>query len=118
MDIEQFLDKVANETNTITFEETMNVIDDFYDFSPVAFQNGKAHNDAGQNNGSCKIFAFAQLHSLSQSQTLGLFGRFYREDVLQNPLGDDHQNIRNFIEHGWDGVIFSQPALVLSTRKK
>jgi hypothetical protein len=26
--------------------------------------------------------------------------------VLKNPDGTDHQNIRNFMKHGWDGVRF------------
>lgn len=28
------------------------------------------------------------------------------QDVLENPDGDDHANIRNFISGGWDGVDF------------
>jgi len=34
---------------------------------------------------------FAQLQQLSQAETLACFGKYYREDVLQNPEGDDHQ---------------------------
>ena len=49
--------------------------------------------------------------NLSQEQTLTLFGEFYREDVLKNPDGTDHQNIRNFIEFGWDGISFDGEAL-------
>jgi hypothetical protein len=32
-------------------------------------------------------------------------------DVLKNPNGTDHQNIRNFIEFGWDGISFDGEAL-------
>ena len=42
----------------------------------------------------------------AEADTLQLFGRFYREDVLKNPSGDDHGNIRNFMKSGWDGVAF------------
>jgi hypothetical protein len=28
---------------------------------------------------------------------LDCFGKFYREDVLQNPKADDHMNIRTFM---------------------
>jgi len=41
------------------------------------------------------------------------FGRFYREDVLGNPEGNDHANIRNFMESGWGGVKFDSPALTI-----
>ncbi len=34
------------------------------------------------------------------------------ENVLQNPDGEDHQNIRNFMQTGWDGVVFSRNALI------
>ena len=56
-------------------------------------------------------FSFAKQINLSKEQTLTLFGEFYREDVLNNPNGTDHQNIRNFIESGWDGISFDGEAL-------
>ncbi len=107
MDIEDFVQQLDKTPTEITFEQTMAVIDDHYDFTPVAFRNGKLDNLAGSNNGSCKIFAFAHLNQLSVQQTLTCFGQFYREDVLGDPQGNDHQNIRNFIHFGWDGVKFT-----------
>ena len=77
-----------------------------YDFTPTAFQNGEQINAAGENNGSCKILAFALLHQLSEPQTLQLFGDFYRLEVLPDVKGTNHANIRNFIRTGWDGVAF------------
>ena len=41
------------------------MIDALYDFTPSAFDNGEVHNAAGQNNGSCRILAFAQAQGLS-----------------------------------------------------
>ena len=38
--------------------------------------------------------------------SLQLWGQYYR-DVLATPDKDDHQNIRNFMKYGWDGVDFS-----------
>ena len=32
-----------------------------------------------------------------------LFGEHYRS-VKENPEGDDHQNIRNFMKYGWEGT--------------
>lgn len=95
----------------IQFKEVIAFIDEHYDFTPTKFINGNTVNEAGQNNGSCKIFSFAQLNDLSKEETLNLFGEFYREDVLKNPDGTDHQNIRNFMESGWEGVSFEGKAL-------
>ena len=102
------LEKSAGE---IQFNDVIAYIDEHYDFTPTKFTNGNTINEADQNNGSCKIFSFAKLNDLSKEDTLNLFGAFYREDVLQNPEGTDHQNIRNFIEYGWDGVSFEGEAL-------
>lgn len=95
----------------VTFKDTMSTIDQEYDFTETKFVNGSQINEAGTNNGSCKIFAFAMLHELSQKETLSLFGDYYRKDVLENPLANDHQNIRQFIEHGWNSVKFESIAL-------
>lgn len=96
---------------TIEFKDVIAFIDEHYDFTPTKFTNGNTVNDAGQNNGSCKIFSFAKLNDLSKEETLNLFGEFYRDDVLKNPEGSDHQNIRNFMKSGWDGVSFEGKAL-------
>lgn len=105
------LEKLNDSSNSIAFSDTMDVIDASYKFTETAFTNGDTENAAGQNNGSCKLFAFAQLHQLNQDQTLALFGDFYRKDVLENPEGTDHANIRNFIQHGWQGIKFEGCAL-------
>ncbi|MBD2857401.1 HopJ type III effector protein [Spongiibacter sp. KMU-158] len=95
----------------VDFKQTMSVIDQFYQFSPTTFSNGTAVNEAGSNNGSCKIFAFGKLNELSEQATLNAFGDFYTVDVLQNPDAEDHANIRNFMKTGWGGVTFSGDAL-------
>lgn len=109
--MDKFLKLLAAKPNEVTFEQTMQVIDEHFDFSPVSFVNGETENQAGQNNGSCKIFAFAQIQGLDKPSTLACFGQFYRDDVLKNPNGSDHANIRNFIQHGWDGIRFDGVAL-------
>lgn len=91
---------------TIDFKEVISYIDEHYDFTPTKFNNGNTVNEADQNNGSCKVFGFAKLNDLSKEETLALFGDFYRNDVLKNPEGNDHQNIRNFMAFGWDGISF------------
>lgn len=115
MSIQAFLEKVKQTPTQITFPETIAVIEENYNFIPTAFQNGTQHNAAGENSGSCKLFAFAQLQNLSQSETLACFGAYYFEEVLGDPEGANHQNIRNFIKLGWDGVQFQGEALTLKS---
>ncbi|PIF44827.1 HopJ type III effector protein [Chryseobacterium sp. 52] len=105
------LEQLKNNPESIQFKDVITYIDEQYDFTPTEFKNGNTVNEAGQNNGSCKVFSFAKLQELSKEQVLPLFGEFYREDVLKNPEGTDHQNIRNFMEYGWDGVSFEGEAL-------
>lgn len=107
-----FLDKIKTNPEQISFEESVAYIDENYHFSPTSFRNGEIVNEENQNNGSCKIFSFAKKHNLNQQETLHLFGDFYRKEVLENPNGDNHQNIRNFIKFGWEGIHFENEALV------
>lgn len=110
MSLNDFLTKVkAGEQ--VDFNDTIACILKNYVYSPTAFKNGNTENAAGQNEGSCKIFAFAKLHDLTQEQTLSLFGDYYRIDVLQHPDATDHQNIRQFIQHGWSEIKFENEAL-------
>lgn len=109
-----FLTQINNDED-VSFDDTMRVIADNYHYTEAEFSNGsgqdKLINAAGTNEGSCKIFAFAQLEQLTQAQTLALFGDFYRKDVLKDLSGTGHQNIRNFMLSGWDGIHFNTPAL-------
>ncbi|KXJ52161.1 HopJ type III effector protein [Neptuniibacter pectenicola] len=109
MTLNDFIAKLDN-SSELDFEDTMQVIKDNYSYTPTAFTNGTINNDAGQNEGSCKIFAFAQLNNLDETTTLKCFGRFY-QDVLNTPEGDDHGNIRNFMKSGWAGIQFQGQAL-------
>ncbi|MCP4595025.1 HopJ type III effector protein [Neptuniibacter sp.] len=109
MTLNEFLQQIGTNTE-LDFEDTIQVITDNYSYTPTAFDNGDVHNEAGQNEGSCKIFAFAKLNGLSEEQTLKCFGRFY-QDVLNTPEGSDHGNIRNFMQKGWAGISFSAEAL-------
>lgn len=110
MDLQQFTQQL-NTPASIDFEDTMAIIEANYDYTPARFNNGELINEAGTNEGSCKIFAFAKLNNLSEQQTLNCFGRFYHKDVLENPQGSDHGNIRNFMQQGWSGISFAQDSL-------
>ena len=119
MTLKHLLDKLHTNLSKIEFNDVQTVINDHYDYQPSKFTNGLSHqavvNEAGTNEGSCKIFAFGQLNNLTEEQTLSCFGDYYRLDVLQNPENDDHQNIRNFIKDGWAGIEFEDVALTLKT---
>jgi hypothetical protein len=114
MSLASFIEKIQN-NNVVSFEETIAVITENYHYQSTEFCNGLNEqslvNQAGTNEGSCKIFAFAQLNQLDQQQTLSLFGDYYRLDVLNDPNGTGHQNIRNFMQYGWDGIHFKGVAL-------
>lgn len=105
------LEQLKNSPEKIDFQEVIAFIDENYDFIPTKFTNGNTVNEVNENNGSCKVFSFAKLQKLSKLDTLALFGVFYWEDVLKNPKGNDHQNIRNFMEFGWEGISFEGEAL-------
>lgn len=111
MQLEELLTMVRERPEAVDFAQVIALIDAQYQYTPTSFHNGEVVNAAGTNEGSCKVLGFASLHGLSQSETLALFGGFYRDDVLGNPDGTDHGNIRNFIAHGWDGVKFDAPPL-------
>lgn len=106
------IEKIKHTPEQVQFKEVIDVIEREYNFTAAAFTNGKQHNAINENNGSCKIFSFASIHELTETQTLHLFGDFYRVDVLENPSANDHQNIRQFIENGWNGIAFTATALV------
>ena len=106
-----FAAQLNDNPESVAFSDTMTLIDELYNFTPTKFTNGDLINEQGQNSGSCKLFAFAKLNDLSADHTLTCFGTYYRNDVLENPEGDDHQNIRNFMKSGWEGISFEGFAL-------
>jgi hypothetical protein len=97
--------------NSVTFKEVIEFIETYYQHQPTAFKNGENYNEATQNQGSAKVFAFAQLNNLSKEDTLYFFAEHYQA-VLNTPNGTDHQNIRQFMVHGWPGIAFEGQALV------
>ncbi|RAJ08345.1 HopJ type III effector protein [Chitinophaga skermanii] len=96
--------------NTIVFKDVIAFIENHYIAQPTAFKNGDAYNEATQNQGSAKVFSFAQIHNLSKEDTLLLFAEHYQA-VLNTPEATDHQNIRQFMAHGWEGIQFEGTAL-------
>tara|TARA_R110002124_G_scaffold185855_2_gene353399 strand:- start:315 stop:656 length:342 start_codon:yes stop_codon:yes gene_type:complete len=110
MTIQQFKTQLKTTSTSIQFAETMQVIEDNYNFTPTAFTNGNIKNKPGENSGSCKLFAFAIDQQLTKEETLACFGEHYK-NVLEDKKGTSHQNIRNFMEFGFDGLTFESEAL-------
>ena len=98
-------------SNSIVFIDVLEFIDGRYQHQPTAFKNGEAYNEATQNQGSARVFAFAKLNELSKEDTLFLFAEHY-QSVLNTPDAVDHQNIRQFMKNGWSGVMFEGEALI------
>jgi hypothetical protein len=119
MSLSTLIQRIQQQPDQLQFDDVMAVIAEHYDYTPTRFSNGlgdgQVVNAAGQNEGSCKLFAFARLNGLDEAQTLACFGDYYRRDVLANPQGSDHANIRSFMRHGWPGIQFDQPALTAKT---
>lgn len=111
MKLEVFKAKLKESPESIEFTETMAVVEDNYNFKPTAFKNGALHNESGQNSGSCKVFAFAIEQGLTKEETLACFGKYYFDEVLNDMEGNGHQNIRNFMKSGFEGIAFEAIAL-------
>ena len=105
MTIQEFKNTLQTDPSSIVFTETMQLIDDNYNFTPTSFTNGELQNKEGENSGSCKLFAFAILNELTKEETLACFGEHY-QNVLEDSEGNGHQNIRNFIKTGFNGLVF------------
>jgi len=109
MSLDELLARVRS-GEPLAFQDVQAVIAAHYDYTPTRFTNGGVANDAGSNEGSCRTFAFARLHGLTEAETLALFGEHYLA-VLAHPDGSDHANIRAFMTHGREGVAYEGEAL-------
>lgn len=100
-----FLQHLQNDDHQ--FASTLAFIETWFDFTPSAFQNGSVANAVDQNQGSCKVFALAQLLKLTQDQALRCFGEHYR-DVVATPDVDNHHNLRRLLKEGLADITFEQ----------
>ncbi|MFT6152760.1 MAG: hypothetical protein ACJA0E_000391 [Bermanella sp.] len=103
-------------SSTVLFSDTLALVEKWYDLYPTSFKNGldaeAVENAIGTNEGSLKVFALGRLNGFTPEQSLASFGEHFR-DVENTPDGQDHQNIRQFIRHGWAGVQFENVPLTL-----
>ncbi len=106
---------IAIDSNDHLFSSTLAFIEQWFDFTPSAFDNGGVQNSAEQNQGSCKVFALAQLLPLNKEQALRCFGEHYR-DVLATPDADNHHNLRRVLRDGLSDIRFDQFPLTAKTQ--
>ncbi len=97
--------------DSASFKEVIDFIETYYQHQPTAFRNTDTYNESTQNQGSAKVLAFAEINNMSKEDTLYLFAEHYKA-VLKEPVGTNHQNIREFMINGWPGVSFEGKALI------
>lgn len=112
MKIREMAQEILNQLaeGSAVFNDVITFIESKYSHTPTAFKNGAQENAADQNQGSAKVLAFGQIENLSVEDTLRLFAEHY-QSVLDTPEGTDHQNIRQFMANGWEGVSFEGEVL-------
>lgn len=106
--VQDLLKKIENKE--IVFSDVIAFIEENYNYTPSAFSNGNQENAEDENQGSAKVLFFAKLNNLSKQDTLKLFVEHYQA-VLETPTETNHQNIRQFMVNGWDGVSFQNTVL-------
>lgn len=100
------------ELQKLPFKEIIAYIDENFEYTASSFKNGALMNAESENQGSAKTLYFAKLNNLSVEDTLKLFAEHYQA-VLDDKEGSSHQNIRNFMRNGWEGVEFEKEVLQL-----
>lgn len=108
--VKQLLERL--DSQEIQFKDVLEYIAENYEYTASAFQNGAQYNAEHENQGSARVLSFAQIQRLSKEDTLRLFAEHYAL-VLATPTGNDHQNIRQFLQHGWEGVKFDREVLTV-----
>ena len=101
---EVFNANVEMDPDNLDFAELIDVIETNYEVGLIEFKNGDIVNKAGENEGSAKLLSYAALCDFDKETTLKLWGQYYKE-VLADPDGDSHKNIRNFMKTGWEGTL-------------
>ena len=110
--IQSFIERLRLNADSIAFAEVIDLIDTYYHHTPTAFSNGSLINQAGENQGSAKVLSFARLHGLTNKRPFTVLPSIGVRCV-QIPMAADHQNIRQFMQNGWDGVQLSEACLTI-----
>jgi hypothetical protein len=113
---EVFNANVEMNADDLKFDDVISLIDRHYEVGLIEFKNGDIVNKPGENEGSGKILSYAALSNLDKDTTLKLWGQHYKE-VLSDPGGDSHPNIRNFMKYGWEGTSLHDKTYCVSLHK-
>jgi hypothetical protein len=86
----------------------MAVIEDHYNFNQQLLRTVYNTMLPEKTQDLVNYFALCGTSGTNSEGTLFALA-YYFEDVLGNPNGTDHhQNIRNFMKTGWDGIAFTE----------
>jgi len=70
----QLIEQLENTPENVEFDQVSSIIAENYNYQPISFTNGvddnMAINEAGTNEGSCKLFSFDLLKQLSDTEML------------------------------------------------
>ena len=110
MNTQQYLENLKLGVQ-MKFSDFLELIEQEYTFSNIAFTNNGLINSKDENQGSAKVFCFGLMHSLDEKETIRCFGEHYKS-VRESPKdATSHLNIRNFLKIGWKGVSIDKYAL-------
>merc|ERR1712046_3626 len=87
------------------FSDVLALIEQHFEYTPKCFSNNGVKSAEGANAGSCKVFSMGKLLKLPKDCVLLCFAEHYKQ-VLGDPEGTSHGNIRGFMKQGWEGVEF------------
>ena len=93
------------------FSDFIDLIEQEYTFSNIAFTNNGLSNSKDENQGSAKVFCFGLMHSLDEKDVIRCFGEHYQSVLVLPEDVTSHLNIRNFLKMGWKGVLIDKNAL-------
>lgn len=102
---EMFNNNIDMDSSNLMLEDVLETINSHYETQLLEYRVGNIVNKQGENEATGLILSYAALSNMNQETTLKLWGQYYR-DVLKNPTGTDHANIREFMKTGWKGVPF------------
>jgi hypothetical protein len=111
----EFANSIKAGTKQVTYQDTIDFLDQHYIYLPVPFKCGDLSYEPGVKTGAAKIFSFALMVNMSEAETLRLFGEFYRN---LSPGGVERPNIRNFVKGGWGCISFESGLAIVSKASK
>ena len=76
------------------------MIEEYFDYLPVAFSVGAQKNAQGENEGSAKVFSFARFANLEAEPTLQLLLRTRAGEAVRGARANEHLLRGLLLRHG------------------